>query len=140
LLPPISEEQQQISYTSTRLKFSSFAETPLDTMMLSAVGAAVRWNHGIQGSPCCMLHATVHTLGAVQQMLLNRTCQSYEDNGPNWVQCPQCFVLDDPPDSAEDAAEDYFCVLCGYSGSPLPRDSTGAVPGHDVARSKVMQL
>jgi len=35
-LPPILEEQQQISGTPTRLSIQGFAETPLETMMMNA--------------------------------------------------------------------------------------------------------
>ena len=79
LLPPISEEQQQILCTSTRLKFQSFAETPLQTMRISALDAAAQWNHRIQGSSCCTFHAVVHTLGEAQQILWSSECQSCEN-------------------------------------------------------------
>lgn len=90
LLPPISEEQHHISCTSTRLKFQTFAETPLQSMRISALDAAAQWNHRIPGSSCCTFHAVVHTLGEVQQSLQRDECQPCEDIFEDGVQCPSC--------------------------------------------------
>merc|ERR1712008_588182 len=49
-----TQAHDAISCTPARLKFPGFVETPLPTMMQSAISAARRWNHEIQGSPCCM--------------------------------------------------------------------------------------